>query len=200
MSNPKRRRHFTGQEKVAILRRHLVEKVPVSDLCEEHGLHPTLFYRWQKDWFEQGAVVFDAPRGRALNGRQEDAGAKTEERATSTVARLCRAPFGIGTKAINPSRRSCESLKIQSPGDGFSDVANPPWTRLHFTLNHYSARSHRRQRSGPPPARGPPVGSGVAPGQMNPVGVGSAFSLVSTTSFPGYGRSNSRDRAGPTPY
>ena len=39
-------------------RRHLVEKVPVSDLCEEHGLHPTLFYRWQKAWFEQGAVVF----------------------------------------------------------------------------------------------------------------------------------------------
>ena len=54
MSSAKRRRHFTGAEKVAILRRHLVEKVPVSDLCEEHGIHPTLFYRWQKDWFEQG--------------------------------------------------------------------------------------------------------------------------------------------------
>ncbi len=76
MSNAKRRRHFTGQEKVAILRRHLVEKAPVSDLCEEHGIHPTLFYRWQKDWFEQGALVFDAPRGRARNGRREDAGAK----------------------------------------------------------------------------------------------------------------------------
>ncbi len=75
MSNAKRRRHFTWQEKVAILRRHLVEKVPVSDLCEEHGIHPTLFYRWQKDWFKQGAVVFDAPRGRARNGRQEDAAA-----------------------------------------------------------------------------------------------------------------------------
>ncbi len=76
MSNAKRRRHFTGQEKVVTLRRHLVEKVPVSDLCEEHGIHPTLFYRWQKDWFEQGALVFDAPRGRARNGRQEDAAAR----------------------------------------------------------------------------------------------------------------------------
>jgi transposase-like protein len=62
MSDTKERRHFTGQEKVAILRRHLVEKVPVSDLCEEHGLHPTVFYRWQKDFFEHGAVVFDAPK------------------------------------------------------------------------------------------------------------------------------------------
>ncbi len=76
MSNVTRRRHFTGAEKVAILRRHLVEKVPVSDLCEQHGIHPTLFYRWQKEWFEQGAVVFDASRGRARNGRQEDAAAK----------------------------------------------------------------------------------------------------------------------------
>ena len=76
MSNAKERRHFTGQEKVAILRRHLVEKVPVSDLCEEHGLHPTVFYRWQKDLFEQGAAVFDTPKNRARNGRSEDAAAK----------------------------------------------------------------------------------------------------------------------------
>jgi len=79
MSNTKERRHFTGQEKIAILRRHLVDKVPVSDLCEEHRINPTLFYRWQKDLFEQGAVVFDAPKGRSRNGsakRGEDAAAQ----------------------------------------------------------------------------------------------------------------------------
>jgi transposase-like protein len=77
MSGTKQRRHFTGQEKVAILRRHLLEKVPVSDLCEEHGIHPTLFYRWQKDWFEQGAVVFDTPRaGNGSGKRSEDAAAQ----------------------------------------------------------------------------------------------------------------------------
>jgi len=82
MVNVKQRRHLTGQEKVAILRRHLVEKVPVSDLCEKHGIHPTLFYRWQKDWFEQGAVVFDAPRGR--NGSAK----RTEDAATRRIAAL----------------------------------------------------------------------------------------------------------------
>jgi transposase len=87
MSNGKRRRHFTGQEKVAILRRHLVEKVPVSDLCEEQGIHPTLFYRWQKDWFEQGAVVFDAPGGRVRNGRSEDATAKRIAALTDKLRR-----------------------------------------------------------------------------------------------------------------
>ena len=82
MGNAKQRRHLTGQEKVAILRRHLVEKVPVSDLCEKHGIHPTLFYRWQKDWFEQGAVVFDAPRSR--NGSAK----RTEDAAARRIAAL----------------------------------------------------------------------------------------------------------------
>jgi len=88
MSSAKRRRHFTGQEKVAILRRHLVDHVPVSDLCEEHGMHPTLFYRWQKDWFEQGAVVFDAPRGRNASAkRSADAAA---QRIATLEAKLRR--------------------------------------------------------------------------------------------------------------
>jgi len=76
MSSTRERRHFTGLEKVAILRRHLVDKVPVSDLCEEQRINPTLFYRWQKDLFEQGAVVFDSPKSRGRNGRAEDAAAQ----------------------------------------------------------------------------------------------------------------------------
>ena len=43
-----KRRRFTPAEKVLILKRHLTERVPVSDLCEEYGLHPNVFYRWQK--------------------------------------------------------------------------------------------------------------------------------------------------------
>src|SRR5215813_11609693 len=54
----KERKHYTGEEKVAILRRHLLDKVPVSDLCEEYGLQPTVFYRWQKEFFENGAAAF----------------------------------------------------------------------------------------------------------------------------------------------
>jgi transposase-like protein len=54
----KERKHYTAEEKVAVLRRHLVDKVPVSDLCEEEGLQPTVFYRWQKEFFENGAAAF----------------------------------------------------------------------------------------------------------------------------------------------
>jgi transposase len=54
----KERKHYTAEEKVVILRRHLLDKAPVSDLCEELGLQPTVFYRWQKEFFENGAVAF----------------------------------------------------------------------------------------------------------------------------------------------
>jgi len=52
------RKHYSPEEKVAILHRHLVEKVAVSDLCEQHGLSPNVFYRWQKEFFENGAAAF----------------------------------------------------------------------------------------------------------------------------------------------
>lgn len=56
----KPRKHYTAEEKVAILRRHLLEQEPVSKLCDELGLLPTAFYRWQKELFENGAAAFQA--------------------------------------------------------------------------------------------------------------------------------------------
>ncbi len=54
----KQRKHYTGEEKVAILRRHLLDKEPVSQLCDELGLQPTVFHRWQKEFFDNGAAAF----------------------------------------------------------------------------------------------------------------------------------------------
>jgi hypothetical protein len=56
----KERKHYTAEEKVAVLRRHLLDKVPVSDLCEELSLKPMAFYRWQKEFFENVAAAFQA--------------------------------------------------------------------------------------------------------------------------------------------
>jgi len=58
----KQRRHFAGTEKVAILKRHLVDKVPISDLCDELGLYPNQLYGWLKDFFENGQAAFDNGR------------------------------------------------------------------------------------------------------------------------------------------
>ena len=59
----RKRKRYTAQEKVAVLRKHLLDKIPVSELCDEYGLQPTVFYRWQKQLFEQAAeACFQQPR------------------------------------------------------------------------------------------------------------------------------------------
>src|SRR5215472_15669965 len=55
----KQRKHYTPEEKVAIMRRHLLEKEVISKLCDEMGLQPTVFYRWQKEFFENGSAAFE---------------------------------------------------------------------------------------------------------------------------------------------
>ena len=58
----KQRRHFADHEKVAILKRHLIDKVPVSDLCDELDIYPNQLYGWLKEFFENGHVAFDNGR------------------------------------------------------------------------------------------------------------------------------------------
>ena len=61
----KTRKRFTAQEKVAILRLHLLEHTPVSDPCDRYGIHPTMFYRWQKELFENAAAALEPQTRRA---------------------------------------------------------------------------------------------------------------------------------------
>jgi len=56
----KPRKNYSASEKVAILRRHLIDRVPVSDLCDEYQLQPTPFYTWQKLFFENGSAAFES--------------------------------------------------------------------------------------------------------------------------------------------
>lgn len=80
----KTRRHFAGTEKVAILKRHLVDKVAVSDLCNELDIYPTQFYGWLKEFFENGHVAFDSGRkAKAV----EDANVKKIERLEAKLQR-----------------------------------------------------------------------------------------------------------------
>jgi len=59
----------------------LLEHKAISDICDEYGLSPTVFYRWQKQFFEQGAAAFE----RKKNG---SAGKKLEKENARLKARL----------------------------------------------------------------------------------------------------------------
>jgi transposase len=83
------RRHFTPQEKVAILKRYVLEKTPVSDLCDELGIAPNLFYGWQKAFFENGHVAFDNGRkARAVDDAKDYKIAQLEATLPANPRRL----------------------------------------------------------------------------------------------------------------
>lgn len=53
-----KRRFFSAEEKVSAVRKHLLENVKVSEICEELDINPNQFYLWQKHFFENGANAF----------------------------------------------------------------------------------------------------------------------------------------------
>jgi transposase len=67
----KPRKQYSAQEKVAILRERLLEGKPLSEVCECHDLQPTVFYAWQKQFFENGAAAFQKPGRRQVDRRDE---------------------------------------------------------------------------------------------------------------------------------
>ena len=67
---PNERRRFAGAEKLAILRKHLIEKLPLSEVCQKHGISPTLFYQWQKKLFEERGQASLNPRPRMAASRK----------------------------------------------------------------------------------------------------------------------------------
>ena len=47
--------------------------MPISELCEKHHIHPTLFYQWQKTFFENGVAAFERERPRSQSlGKEQD--------------------------------------------------------------------------------------------------------------------------------
>ena len=57
------RKHWKGEEILAILKRHLIEKVEISKVCQEADIAPSQFYKWQAHFFADGAVVFERKNG-----------------------------------------------------------------------------------------------------------------------------------------
>ena len=79
----KQRRHFADHDKVAILKRHLVDKVPVSDLCDELDLHPNQVYDWLKKFFENGHLAFaNGRKGKAVEDAKDEKIQKLEAKLT----------------------------------------------------------------------------------------------------------------------
>lgn len=86
------RRQFTGSEKMQILRLHLLEHKPISEVCQQYDLNPNLFYRWQQELFEHGAVAFERTGG----GSEDRVAQKLQKEVSQLKARLASKDEVIG--------------------------------------------------------------------------------------------------------
>jgi transposase-like protein len=86
MSNSKRsRRNFTTEQKVALMRRHLVDKEPVSKICEEEKLQPSLFYQWLRQAFDNLAGALAPEAADEASKREKEQAARIRELETKLV-------------------------------------------------------------------------------------------------------------------
>lgn len=66
-----KRSNLTPPQKVAIVREHLIDGIPVSDLCDKHDIHATQYYNWQKQLFENAELCFQRKTNTANEQRQK---------------------------------------------------------------------------------------------------------------------------------
>ena len=78
------RRHHSAEQKAELLRRHLVDKVPVSQICSEAKIQPSLFYNWQRDLLAAAPALFARDKG-APNRERE-----LEHRVEALEAKLAK--------------------------------------------------------------------------------------------------------------
>ena len=56
------RKSSSSAEKMRVLRRHLIEKIPISKVCEEEKVAPSMYHRWQEQLFQNGTLALENKR------------------------------------------------------------------------------------------------------------------------------------------
>jgi transposase len=77
----RQRRNHPADLKATALKKHYVDKRPVSEICEELKIQPSLFYHWQRQLFE------NADRALGGNGKAS-ASSQREKQLEARVAAL----------------------------------------------------------------------------------------------------------------
>lgn len=81
------RRRYSPEQKAIIVRRHLLDKVPISDLCDEYKIQPSMFYAWQKQLMDNAASAFSSNGSVAKSSSRE---AELEMKIKQLEARVAK--------------------------------------------------------------------------------------------------------------
>ena len=99
----KTRRKFTAEEKIRIVLEGLKGEESLVDLCRREGIHPTLYYKWSKDFLEAGK--------RRLKGdtvREANSGEVNEFRAENEALKQLVAELSLKNRVLKKTLRGLE--------------------------------------------------------------------------------------------
>ena len=80
----KKRKRYKPEEKFKIVKEVVTKARTVADICEEYGIHPNQFYRWQKEFFESALEGFQ----QSSQGRTHAAENREKKRFESDIKRM----------------------------------------------------------------------------------------------------------------
>ena len=85
----KKRNNLSAEDKIALTKEHLIKKRPVSEICSEHDISPSLFYTWQQALFDNGAQCLEKKRGPKSKANTESKRMRDlDQQLTATKAKL----------------------------------------------------------------------------------------------------------------
>jgi transposase-like protein len=67
----KNHRNYSPDFKIKLLRKHLIDKISVSVICEENHIKPSLFYKWQNELFKNGNLIFENNKSSNINNKYQ---------------------------------------------------------------------------------------------------------------------------------
>lgn len=82
------RRRFPSEEKIRILLEGVRAEVTVAELCRKEGIHPTVYYKWLKDFMEAGKARLRGDTRREATSDEVTDLRQENERLKQLVAEL----------------------------------------------------------------------------------------------------------------
>jgi transposase len=136
-------------EKVAAVKRHLLERVPISAIREELKIAPNMFHRWQQELFENAHPSFETDRtSKAIEATKDRKIEQLEsklQRNNEVLAELMQEHVPLKKKNLASPEQPLGSPRNSRPGDRL----RTPLVRevRDSDLPHAAVGRHRRRKS-----------------------------------------------------
>ncbi len=85
----KTRSYFGAEQKASAVRKHLLDRVPVSQVCDELKISVATFYLWQKELFENAHLAF------VKNGRRDQRAEDAKQKKIDTLEAKLQRKDGV---------------------------------------------------------------------------------------------------------